>query len=434
MELVRKLFGRVEDCVVRQAVRVSYTPAWPRLDTTLRARVQELCCLPLDRPRVSRQPRSTSGSRNLDLRQVRLAMQQHTRRTQSNDSRPATTRPVKAPPPKVASEPPRPRTWPAQVNNKGKIISSSESSRTSSPAMKRNAKKTELIKPQMKKEPTDMSLDSLSSPVNTKARVAANKAKNETKLSTDDSLASASVKTDKKIKAKTEVKSRIRSTVTQSKIKTASNILKSNIQKSTTTADKSISKSLPAMNKENQNRAIPGASRQQSKSGSSSSTQHSPSALLRNKQISTNSSSSPGSQPRTGMSPYNGSPSLRRSLLLAARSPQTPVKPVSPATNKRLARVAATASHSVTSPTKSSAAKCVNTNTVTMRNKSVTQTHQQRTTTTTTTTTAKVAQKKQQNNKVKKVDKTEKPEKATVERSGTFLKDEPTVLTKTESD
>lgn len=396
MELVRKLLNRVEDCVVRQAVRVSYTPAWPRLDSALRARVQDLCCLPLDRPRVSRQPRSTSGSRNLDLRQVRLAMQQHTRRTQSSDSRPTTTRSVRAPVKPVVPEPPRPRTWPAQVTTKSKIISSSESSRTSSPAMKRTMKKgAQPVRPPVKD--ADMSLDSLASPVNSKARMAANKAKHETKTATD-SLILTKDKKGFKSKVEPAVKPKVnRSTVTQTKTKSTNNILKSNVQKAS--AEKSsLSKSMPAMNKEN--RTMVG---KQSKSGSSSSTQHSPSALLRSRQTNT---SSPSSQPRTNMSPYNGSPSLRRSLLLAARAPQTPVKPVSPATNKRLARVQA-ASQSVTSPTKSSAAKCVagggGTRAKTVQQRSV----------------SKVTVKKQ-------------TERATVERSGTFLKDEPTVLNKTE--
>ncbi|GLV42643.1 uncharacterized protein CBL_03382 [Carabus blaptoides fortunei] len=394
VELVRKLLNRVEDCVVRQAVRVSYTSAWPRLDTALRARVQDLCCLPLDRPRVSRQPRSTSGSRNLDLRQVRLAMQQHTRRTQSSDSRPAMTRSVRVPVKPAVPEPPRPRTWPAQVTTKSKIISSSESSRTSSPAMKRTMKKgPQPVRSTVKD--ADMSLDSLASPVNSKTRMAANKAKHENK----DLLILAKDKRGFKSKVEPTIKPKVnRSTVTQTKTKSTNNILKSNVQKPSTEKT-SLSKSMPAMNKEN--RTI--VCKQQSKSGSSSSTQHSPSALLRNRPTNT---SSPSSQPRTNMSPYNGSPSLRRSLLLAARAPQTPVKPVSPATNKRLARVQA-ASQSVTSPTKSSAAKCVagvgGTRAKTVPQRSV----------------SKVTVKRQ-------------TERATVERSGTFLKDEPTVLNKTE--
>lgn len=403
---MRKLLTKVEDCVVRQAVRVSYTPAWPRLDEELRARVQELCCLPLDRPRVSRQPRSTSGSRNLDLRQVRLAMQQHSRRTQSTDSRPATTRPLRAPP-KPVSDPPRPRTWPAQVNNK-KIISSSESSRTSSPAMKRNANtkvnaanRTSAIKKDVN---NDMSADSLASPVHMKGRktTTTTKPKVDVKASTD-SLASN--KTEKK-QVRSKIDTRIRSLAQPRK--SANNVLKSNVQK---VEDDKSSKSLTgAMNKENRT-----LTKQQSKSGSSSSTQHSPSALLRNNKPSANNSSSSG----TNMSPYSGSPSLRRSLLLAARAPQTPVKPVSPATNKRLARLQA--SHSVTSPTKSSAAKCVNVATTTQnaRNSLV--------------ANARKTSARPINKTVKKGEKVQKEKTMTVERSGTFLKDEPTLLNKSDN-
>lgn len=403
-DLVKNIYARVESSVVRQAVRVSHTTSWGKLDISLRSRVQELACLPLDSPKsqapatARRQPRSTSGNRSLDLRQIRLAMQQHTRRAQSTETKIKKTQVNKPAKAAVEAPPPRPRTWPAQTQLKTKIISSSDSSRTSSPALKKGAKsKTE---PNVTAAQPNPKVSTLNRP------------------NTDKKISGSAL-----LKPKSSVKNNItakQSTANAQKAK-PNNILRSNVQKvmkptsrvtalnKENEANGKVSKSesssstqqSPAManknkipqaiNKENR------ANSAKSKSGSSSSAQQSPSAANRKKQVSS-SNSTPSSQARSDSNPYSSSPSLRRSLLLAAKTPQVPVKPVSPATNKRLARIQA-ASNSLTSPTKASAAKCV--------------THQQR---------SKVIKQKTQSKKL--------PEKPTVERSGTFLKEEPTVLNK----
>lgn len=381
--MVQNIYARVEECVVRQAVRVSHTSAWSKLDSCLKARIQELSCLPLEQSYVTRQSRSTSGSRNLDLRQVKLAIQQHSRRTQSTDSHIKKTNNVRNV--KPISEPPRPRTWPAQTQIKSKIISSSDSSRTSSPAMKNLNKKRDpnLSKLKTTNEKTAEVAGHTSIPKSqTNGNVRSNKKSGEP-LTTS--------KIDNKPKKQIQRSTVMRNQgVVQQKNKQTNNNVIRNVKK-ITPLKSAPSKTVAVLNKENGT-----GSTKQSISGSSSSTQQSPLMVNRNKQTnSSNTSSTPNSQ-----APYSGSPSLRRSLLLAAKAPQVPVKQMSPATHKRIARIQA--SNSVTSPTKSSAAKCVTNNT---RTKSVKQI----------TTTNK-------NTTVKPV------EKMTVGRSGTFLKEEPTVL------
>lgn len=352
--------------------------------------------MPLEHNQVARQSRSTSGSRNLDLRQIKLAIQQqHSRRAQSTDGRTKKTQITKSTKINVEPQPPRPRTWPAQAQLKTKIISSSDSSRTSSPALKKLNKKSELIQTKVK-EKSDKVVGSVAPSTNKTKVTNFSKQKIEKKTVSTSTL---SIKTERNTKLKKDdtTVTKQKSTVSQPKTKTTSNILKTNNKK--VIADKVLPpKTVPTLNKENRTNTNSG---KQSKSGSSSSTQQSPSMMYRNRQTNSTNTSTPSSQTRTDSNPYSGSPSLRRSLLLAARTPQVPVKPVSPATNKRLARIQA--SNSLTSPTKSSAAKCVSNNTRTkvVKQSSVTK-----------------------NNADKPV------EKATVERSGTFLKDEPTVLNK----
>lgn len=379
--------------MVRQAVRVSHTSSWPKLDTSLRAYIQELSCLPLEQNvHVTRQSRSTSGSRNLDLRQVKLAIQQHSRRTHSSDSRSKKTYVNKNSKPKPQSEqqPPRPRTWPAQTQIKNKIISSSESSRTSSPAMKKLNKKIDNTIPKVKYS-TDKSTNNVTTLI-TKSKPNNTTKKNEKIMS----IQSTSMKLEK-IKQKKDVPGSIKqqnSNPMQAKTKSTNNVLKNNNQKAIPVKSQS-SKLVPILNKENRTN-----SGKQSKSGSSSSTQQSPSMVNRNKQTnSSNTSSTPNSQV-----PYSSSPSLRRSLLLAAKTPQIPVKPMSPATNKRIARIQA--SNSLTSPTKSSAAKCVSNSSNITRTKVAKQTS------------------------ISKSNSEKAVEKITVDRSSTFLKDEPSVLPK----
>ncbi|PSN39398.1 hypothetical protein C0J52_16579 [Blattella germanica] len=221
VELLRRIQKRVEASLVRQAPRAARCPSWNQMELELRKKIQEAACLvlvPGEEGRRSRHaslarhgesgsgnsvyctaPRSVSstGSRSLDIRQVKLAMTQQARRaasggrvstlradtkSRSQSSKKSQQSSTHVPPHKaetVASQAKkvvqengestsRPKTWPLRVlENKprtakqransssssmgtpeksgamprrtGKtMISSSDSSRTSSPAMRRS--------------------------------------------------------------------------------------------------------------------------------------------------------------------------------------------------------------------------------------------------------------------------------------------------------
>ncbi|KAJ9596492.1 hypothetical protein L9F63_012475 [Diploptera punctata] len=212
VELLRRIEKRVEASLVRQAPRAARCPSWSQMELELRKKIQEAACLvlvPGEEGHKSRHaslarrgesggsnsvyctaPRSISstGSRNLDIRQVKLAMTQQARRAASG-GRVSTLRAdtksrsqsakkcqqssthvpthkadtVASQAKKVVTEnaesTSRPKTWPLRVleqilvhqaweppeksgampRRTGKtMISSSDSSRTSSPAMRRS--------------------------------------------------------------------------------------------------------------------------------------------------------------------------------------------------------------------------------------------------------------------------------------------------------
>lgn len=212
VELLVQLRDLSERTLIRQATRAARTPGWGQMPTELRRKIQDSACLvlaPADHA-SSRYKRSVSDgsrqncqrssySRNLDLHQVKMAMVQHARRTNSNDhhhivssvvvrknipsdrsntvsrrSVPITGNKTNEKPVSASSQG-RPKTWPAQVKSrylekrpnhtkqaiesqernrqldapvpqrrvpppvKGMFISSSDSSRNSSPAMKRSS-------------------------------------------------------------------------------------------------------------------------------------------------------------------------------------------------------------------------------------------------------------------------------------------------------
>ncbi|XP_066991189.2 streptococcal hemagglutinin [Anabrus simplex] len=213
VELLSRIQKRVEASLVRQAPRAARCQSWGQIEPELRKKIQEAACLVLvpgeegHRSRhasLSRRaqgsssgtnsvyctgPRSiSSGSRNLDLRQVKLAMTQQARRAASGGRVSTLRADSKAKQPKQPSAAAakhgdtkaasngetgttstgRPKTWPMRVletksrsskyranlsdsstgtpeksaaipRRAGKtMISSSDSSRTSSPAMRRS--------------------------------------------------------------------------------------------------------------------------------------------------------------------------------------------------------------------------------------------------------------------------------------------------------
>ncbi|CAD6237260.1 GSCOCG00002220001-RA-CDS [Cotesia congregata] len=223
VDFLGKIQGRVEKCLVKEASRASRTTTWMKMDLELRRRIQELACLvilpheSLKRPsrhsnflKDSKTPPSrTSASRSLDLRRVKMTM------TEANKAaaKPTVIAQTRKILPKPKSDPLerkmqdskllaaestiRPKSWPNKlevvilfvksryleprnksvskdtaqqlpervtVQQRRKImISSSDSSRTSSPAMKRAVEKKPItkLKAAVKKDMRAVSSDSL---------------------------------------------------------------------------------------------------------------------------------------------------------------------------------------------------------------------------------------------------------------------------------
>ena len=96
VRLVSALLSAVEQCLIRQCSRAMRVNAWQRMDVDLRMKIQKLACL--SEPVEDRKLRSSTSSMNSlrnfpsqsssqssrtnDLRQVKLAIQAHTKKTQ----------------------------------------------------------------------------------------------------------------------------------------------------------------------------------------------------------------------------------------------------------------------------------------------------------------------------------------------------------------
>ncbi|XP_015108754.1 uncharacterized protein LOC107035712 [Diachasma alloeum] len=226
VEFLKKIQGRVEKCLVKEAPRAARTTTWLKMDLELRRRIQELACLVilphegLKRPtrhsnfvKESKALGKSSGSRSVDLRKVKMTISDQT----SSASKPSTSQPKK-----VMIKPKtdplerkmqetraggqgeatmRPKSWPNKLEVKSRyleprtksvpkdsvapslpermavqqrrkiMISSSDSSRTSSPAMKRavDKKPPTKMKLSVKKDVKALSTDSLTESCNVKS-------------------------------------------------------------------------------------------------------------------------------------------------------------------------------------------------------------------------------------------------------------------------
>nr|XP_029716720.1 LOW QUALITY PROTEIN: uncharacterized protein LOC109410272 [Aedes albopictus] len=95
--MVNAILSAVEQCLIRQCARAMRVNSWQRMDIELRNKIQKLACLmePTEDHRKSRSRYSYSSqtsssssihSRTNDLRQVRLAIQAHTKRSYENQN------------------------------------------------------------------------------------------------------------------------------------------------------------------------------------------------------------------------------------------------------------------------------------------------------------------------------------------------------------
>ncbi|XP_012215260.2 serine-rich adhesin for platelets isoform X2 [Linepithema humile] len=484
IDFLHKLQGRIEKCLVRDAARAARTTTWLKMDLELRRRIQELACLVIlpheSSKHLSRHsnflkesrasPNHSTMNRSLDLKRVKMAISEHNDKTlkqvssSSKQPKKVLCKPKTDPlerkmqeDKQATSETVRPKSWPNKIEVKSRyleprnkpiikesvsivhhdkinvqqrrkiMISSSDSSRTSSPAMKRATDKKPLskIKLPVRKDIKALSSDSLTE---------ANAARTGNKKDLTSKSCGITRPESPSFKRKNaEIGLSIDSLETKSKPVTAKK--KANKMDTSMSTD-SLMTEITATPKSNaSNKLSPILTKttnktqiyDRTKKSSPPTQQRSPLTVTR-RPLRSLESSTAASRSRAAAisSTYQGSPSLRRSLLDAAKTPDISSKPTSTITPIRMRQVAQTNcppnmrrerketqnSQSSDSPSKKSSPKSGAAN---KSNKSM--------------ITGKRIGKV--DDKIKKCHNGETQKQPTVgSRSGTFLKDEPTILKK----
>ncbi|XP_011306908.1 uncharacterized protein [Fopius arisanus] len=227
VEFLKKIQARVEKCLVKEAPRAARTTTWLKMDLELRRRIQELACLvilpheALKRPirhsreiiKESKTLNKSSVNRGMELRKIKMNISDETvsaskagvnqKRVMVKPKTDPLERKMQDSSKTVQASGMRPKSWPNKLEVKSRyleprtksvpkdtshglperitavqqrrkiMISSSDSSRTSSPAMKRavDKKPPTKIKLTVKKEMTvkALSTDSLTESCNERA-------------------------------------------------------------------------------------------------------------------------------------------------------------------------------------------------------------------------------------------------------------------------
>ncbi|XP_070171814.1 serine-rich adhesin for platelets [Polyergus mexicanus] len=486
IDFLFKLQARVEKCLVRDAARAARTTIWLKMDLELRRRIQELACLVIlpheTSKRLSRHsnflkepqvpPNRSMINRSLDLKRVKMAISEHNDKTlkqipSSKQTKKALGKPKTDPlerkmqeDKQIVSETARPKSWPNKIEVKSRyleprnkyipkenvptmhhdkivqqrrkiMISSSDSSRTSSPAMKRAIDKKPLSKMKLpvKKDMKALSSDSLTE-ANASGRSGGSKKDLISKSCGITRPESPSFK-----QKTNEIGLSIDSLETKSK---PAVVKKKTNKMDTSMSTDSLMTEITATPKSNaSNKLSPTLVKATSKTqtydrtkkSSPPTQQRSPLTAIKRPQRSLESSTAASrSRAAAISSTYYGSPSLRRNLLDAARTPDVSGKPMNTVSPFRTRQITQTNippnirrerketqnSQSSDSPSKKSSPKSNATNRM---NKS-------------TITGKKIASSKI-DDKVKRCHNGEAQKQPTVgSRSGTFLKDEPTILKK----
>ncbi|KZC12106.1 BTB/POZ domain-containing protein 8 [Dufourea novaeangliae] len=383
VDFLKKIQSRVEKCLVKDAARAARTTTWLKMDLELRRRIQELACLVIlpheTAKRQSRhsnfvkEPKPASSpstvNRNLDLKRVKMVISEHNDKTLKQITAVQQTKKVFNKPKsdplerKMQEDKPatietsRPKSWPNKIEVKSRyleprnksvpketvqpphpekvmvhqrrkiMISSSDSSRTSSPAMKRATDKKPLAKIQLpiKKDVKALSSDSLtdanaSRPNNKKDSISKScgitrpespsfKQKNAEIGLSVDSLAESK---NKSVVAKKKTSKMDTSMSTDSLMTEITATPKSNVSnKLSPTLGKTINKT---------------QAYEKMKKSSPPVHQRSPLTAARRPLRSLESSTAASRSRVAAITAYHGSPSLRRNLLDAAKTPDVPSK------------------------------------------------------------------------------------------------------------
>ncbi|XP_020280992.1 uncharacterized protein LOC109853361 isoform X2 [Pseudomyrmex gracilis] len=495
IDFLNKLQSRVEKCLVRDAARAARTTTWLKMDLELRRRIQELACLVIlphenlsskhlsRRTNFLKESRALSNrstiNRNVELKRVKMAISEHNDKTlkqgstSSNSKQPKKVlhKPKTDPlerkmqeDKQTTSETARPRSWSCKIEVKSRyleprnkyvpkesasttnhdkinlqqrrkiMISSSDSSRTSSPAMKRAADKKPLskIKLTAKKDVKALSSDSLTDAA--AARTVANK-----KISISKSCGITRPESPSCKQKSTEIDLSIDSLETKNK---PTIVVKKKVNKmDTSMSTDSLMTEVTATPKSNaSNKFSPVLTKPTNKTQTCDRTKKtspptqqrsSPTVKMDTKRPPKSvESSTAASRSRAAAisNAYHNSQSLRRNLLDAAKTPDIASKSVNTIAPLRTRQVTQASvlsstkkekketqnSQSSDSPGKKSSPKLSAANKI---NKSI--------------ITGKKSVSSKFDDKIKKCHNGETQKQPTVgSRSGTFLKDEPTILKK----
>ncbi|XP_043481128.1 uncharacterized protein LOC122510500 isoform X2 [Leptopilina heterotoma] len=483
IDFLKRIQSRVEKCLVREAARASRTATWLKMDLELRRRIQELACLViLPHEATKRQSRHSnflkdmkiapgklSTNRSLDIKKVKTAITEYNGKSVKSTTTIQQTKRVfnkpktdplerkmqeEKPP---ADNPLRPKSWPNKIEVKSRyleprnksatkgpavpvsqekvltqrkkiMISSSDSSRTSSPAMKRAIEKKPVnkIKLQIKKDSKALSSDSLA---NSNAPRTNNKKEIISKSCGITRPESPSLKLKNVETVALSVASlsdqKTKTTVVKKSTKMDTSMSTDSLATENTGTPKStISNKLsPTLNRGLNKFQVYDRSKKFSPPMPSKNTPltRRPGRSL---ESSTTASRNRAAAAAASANAYHGSPNLRRNLLDAAKTPDIPVKPFSNVAPRTITR------HTVQSANTAFNAK---------RDKkeslSISVDSPGRKTSTKLNATPKLSRLstvgKKKGTEDKGKPKSDAPKLLTVgSRSGTFLKDEPTILKK----
>ncbi|KAK2579178.1 hypothetical protein KPH14_002701 [Odynerus spinipes] len=492
IDFLKKIQVRVEKCLVREAARAARSTTWLKMDLELRRRIQELACLVILPHETSRcQSKhsnflketkissASSVSRNLDLKRVKMAISEHNDKTLKQISITQTRKILNKPksdpverkmqedkPSTSDQAPSRPKSWPnkievksryleprtkfipkenAQQVNQDKVIiqrrkitiSSSDSSRTSSPATKRVTEKKPIarVKLPVKKDVKALSSDSLTESNMPRP----NKKKNVVSKSCGITRPESPSFKQKSTEIGLSVDS-----LAESKNKPA--IAKKNVNKmDTSMSTDSLMAEITANPKSNPLQKLSptlgkGINKTQvydrTKKNILTMQQKSPVTVARRPPRSLENSTAASRSRAAAISAYHGSPNLRRNLLDAAKTPDISSRPVNNLVTSRTTNVrqslqsTATSNYIVKRERKDNGANQQGSDNSSRKSSPKSGTNRPNKS----ALTNKKLSSKVSDDKIKtKCHTEETPKQLTVgSRSGTFLKDEPTILKKTD--
>ncbi|XP_066592396.1 uncharacterized protein [Prorops nasuta] len=487
IDFLKKIQSRVEKCLVRDAARAARCTTWLKMDLELRRRIQELACLViLPHESTKRQSRHSNFvkeskaaaihstiSRSLDLKRVKMAVSEHSDKTLKQPI--GTTQIQKKPLSKpktdplnrkihdksTVNDPIRPKSWPNKMEVKSRyleprnkpilkdiqplqtdkiiqqrrkiMISSSDSSRTSSPAMKRASEKKTMaaMKLPVKKDVKALSSDSLTEANTSKAALKKDLASKSCGITRPESPTLKQKQADIGLSVDSLAENKKQPIVPKKKVNKMDTSMSADSLMAETTTPKSsiLSKFSPTRNRTATKTQVYDRMK---KSSPPMQQKNMTTGIRRTPRTLENSTAASRSR-AAAVTAYHGSPGLRKNLLDAAKTPDIPSRVLNNTTSRiPSARYVTQSSIAIPnvkkkeasisqdnseSPSKRSSPKSSGTNRP-IRSSIV----------------HKKTVNKANDGKVKaKCHNGETPKHLTVgSRSGTFLKDEPTILKRTD--